>query len=77
MAHKKEKPGKGPGGIGLEKDDAQGAEVAGRAKRILYICWNDGAGNYVDPAWTWFSCWRCGVIMYSDGKGGYSSGDYY
>jgi hypothetical protein len=75
MADKKEEaePGKGNGGAGLEKDDAQGAEVAGRAKRILYTCWNDGAGNYIDPAWTWFSCWRCGTVLYSDGQGGYTS----
>jgi hypothetical protein len=47
MTEKKEEamPGKGLGGIGLEKDDAQGAEVAGRTKRILVTCLNDGAAN--------------------------------
>jgi hypothetical protein len=75
MAHKKEeaKPGKGLGGIGLEKDDAQGAEVAGRTKRILVTCWNDGAANYVNPTWGWFTCWRCGVTFYPDEKGGYTA----
>jgi hypothetical protein len=78
MADKKEeaKQDKREGGVGMEKDDTQDAEVAGRAKRILYTCWNDGAANYVNPAWNWFTCWRCGVTFYSDGKGGYSSGDY-
>ena len=63
---------KGPGGTGVEKEEA---EVAGRARRLLWVCWNDGAGNYVDPTWKWFSCWKCGAVMYSDGKGGYTS-DY-
>jgi len=55
----------GKGGKGQEKDETAGAEVAGRGKRmLLYTCFNDGAGNYVDPSWTWFSCWRCGGLYY-------------
>ena len=40
-----EKPGKTPdqeGGVGTEKD---GAEVAGRRKRVLYTCWKCGSNN--------------------------------
>jgi hypothetical protein len=54
-------PPDGPGDTGWEKDPNEGAEVAGRGKNLLlYVCPNDGAGNYVDPSWTWFRCWRCG-----------------
>lgn len=48
----------------MEKDPLESAEAGGRGKQILYICFNDGAGNYVDPSWTWFSCWRCGTKGY-------------
>lgn len=58
------KPEEGKGGTGKEKDDGAGAEVTGRRRMALYTCFNDGAGNYVDPSWTWFSCWRCGNLTY-------------
>ena len=58
------KPEKGKTGVGKEKDDAGGAEVAGRSRMLLYTCFNDGAGNYVDPSWTSFTCWRCGNLTY-------------
>jgi hypothetical protein len=48
------------GNIGRQTDQSDGAEVGGRAKPFLYTCYNCGAGNYVDPSWTHFSCWRCG-----------------
>jgi len=51
-------------GVGKEKDDSEGAEVAGRSRLLLYVCFNDGAGNYVDPNWKTFSCWRCGSLGY-------------
>jgi len=58
------KPEEGKSGVGKEKDDGAGAEVAGRSKMVLYVCFNDGAGNYVDPSWTSFTCWRCGHTGY-------------
>ena len=38
-----------PTGVGKEKDDGAGAEVAGRSRMLLYTCFNDGAANYTDP----------------------------
>lgn len=35
-------------------------DAGGRSRTLLYTCWNDGAGNYVDPNAKWWSCWRCG-----------------
>jgi hypothetical protein len=58
------KPEEGKTGVGKEKDDGAGAEVAGRSRMLLYTCFNDGAGNYVDPNWTSFTCWRCGNLTY-------------
>ena len=59
------KPEEGKTGVGKEKDDAGGAEVAGRSRMLLYTCFNDGAGNYIDPSWRWFTCWRCGALNYT------------
>jgi hypothetical protein len=66
MAEEKaeQKPEAGKSGVGKEKDEGAGAEVAGRSKLLLYICFNDGAGNYIDPSWTSFTCWRCGTHGY-------------
>jgi hypothetical protein len=50
----------GPTGVGMEHDPSEASEAGGRGKSLLYICFNDGAGNYVDPSWKSFSCWRCG-----------------
>lgn len=61
-----EKTGSKPdkeGGSGAEKE-ADGAEAGGRHRRLLYTCWNDGAGNYVHGNWSWFTCWRCGALNY-------------
>ncbi len=57
-----EKQPDGPGGVGKEAGENQTAEVAGRSKALLYTCFNDGAGNYIDPNWEWFQCWKCGSI---------------
>ena len=54
-----------PGGLGIEKDPPAGAEAAPRSKRMAYICWNDGASNFVEPGWEWFTCWRCGALVYT------------
>jgi hypothetical protein len=54
-----------PGGPGIEKDPPAGAEAAPRSKRMAYICWNDGASNFVEPGWEWFTCWRCGALVYT------------
>jgi hypothetical protein len=59
-----DKKSEGPGGAGTEKEESPGTEVAGRGKKCLYVCFADGAGNYIDPSWTWFSCWRCGSLTY-------------
>jgi hypothetical protein len=53
-----------PGGTGKEKDPSERAEVGGRGRSVLYVCFNDGAGNYVDTDWKWFKCWRCGSLGY-------------
>ena len=46
--------------------DQDGAEVGGRRHhRLLYTCWNDGAGNYVDASWSYFTCWKCGALNYT------------
>ena len=54
-----------PGGAGLEKDPPKSAEAEPRSKRMAYICWNDGASNFVEPGWEWFTCWRCGALVYT------------
>jgi hypothetical protein len=48
------------GGVGKEKEEG---EVAGRGRSVLWTCYNDGAGNYYDPSWSWITCWRCGVSI--------------
>ena len=63
-----EKSGRKPekaGGPGIEKDPPESAEAAPRSKRMAYICWNDGASNFVEPGWEWFTCWRCGALVYT------------
>jgi hypothetical protein len=62
-----EKTGKKPddqGGSGAEKG-ADAGEAGGRSRQLLYTCFNDGAGNYIDPSWKWFTCWRCGALNYT------------
>ena len=54
-----------PGGAGLEKDPPGSVEAEPRSKRMAYICWNDGASNFVEPGWEWFTCWRCGALVYT------------
>jgi len=54
-----------PGGAGLEKDPPAPIEAGPRSKRMAYICWNDGASNFVEPGWEWFTCWRCGALVYT------------
>jgi hypothetical protein len=54
-----------PGGPGIERDPAPEAEATPRSKRMAYICWNDGASNFVEPGWEWFTCWRCGALVYT------------
>jgi|GEM_PF-2398016 len=46
--------------VGKPTDESDSAEVGGRARNLLYTCYSCGAGNYVDPKATSFSCWRCG-----------------
>jgi hypothetical protein len=46
------------GGAGQEPGKS---EVSGRTQQLLYECFNCGAQNYVDPDWTWFVCWKCGL----------------
>jgi hypothetical protein len=58
-----ERKPEGKGGAGKEKEEAAGAEVAGRGKEMLYICFNDGSASYVGPDWKWFTCWRCGQLV--------------
>lgn len=61
-----EKTGRKPekeGGPGAET--AETAEAGPRSKRMAYTCWNDGVANYVEPGWEWFTCWRCGALVYT------------
>jgi hypothetical protein len=44
------------GGAGLENDTP---EVAGRARRLMYVCGVCGAMNYADSNWKWLTCWKC------------------
>jgi hypothetical protein len=63
-----EKSGRKPdkqGGSGMEKDPPESVEAAPRSKRMAYICWNDGASNFVEPGWEWFTGWRCGALVYT------------
>jgi hypothetical protein len=61
-----DKQQEGPSGIGREKPD-DGSEVAGRGSSFLYTCPNDGAGNYINQDWKYWTCWRCGTTHYADG----------
>jgi len=63
-----EKTGRKPdkeGGLGTESAGPETAEAGPRSKRMAYTCWNDGASNYVEPNWEWFTCWRCGALVYT------------
>jgi hypothetical protein len=53
------------GGPGTESPGPETAEASPRSKRMAYTCWNDGASNYVEPNWEWFTCWRCGALVYT------------
>ena len=58
----KGKQPEGHGGKAHQEQPAEG-EVSGRTK-VLYTCWNDGAGNWVPSNWAWFTCWNCGALNY-------------
>lgn len=63
-----EKTGRKPdkeGGLGTENAGPETAEASPRSKRMAYTCWNDAAPNYVEPNWEWFTCWRCGALVYT------------
>ena len=63
-----EKTGRKPeneGGRGMENAGPETGEAGPRAKRMAYTCWNDGVSNYVEPGWEWFTCWRCGALVYT------------
>lgn len=48
--------------LGKQEPDEDTNEASGRAKPMLYTCFNDGAGNYVGPTSCGrFVCWRCGA----------------
>jgi hypothetical protein len=57
------KPTDKQGGKGGEKGGDAG-EAGGRGSQLLYTCFNDGAGNYVQSGWTYFTCWKCGALNY-------------
>jgi hypothetical protein len=63
-----DKTGRNPdkeGGLGMENAGPETSEAGPRSKRMAYTCWNDGASNYVEPNWEWFTCWRCGALVYT------------
>lgn len=49
----------------MQSDSAETGEATPRVKRMAYTCWNDGVANYVEPGWEWFTCWRCGSLVYT------------
>lgn len=53
------------GGRGIETAGPETEEAGPRVKRLAYTCWNDGVANYVEPGWEWFTCWRCGSLVYT------------
>jgi hypothetical protein len=54
-----------PGGLGAQEAGPETTEAGPRSKRMAYTCWNDGASNYVETGWEWFTCWRCGALVYT------------
>ena len=51
--------GKEPGGKrGKVQEEA---EVSGRSRLVLYVCWNCGATMYIGDDWTHCVCLRCGA----------------
>jgi hypothetical protein len=50
----------GNGGPGT-KEGADAGEAGGRGAQTVYTCSNCGALNYVDPSWSWFTCWKCNL----------------
>jgi hypothetical protein len=48
------------GGQGTERG-ADAGEAGGRGAQTAYTCINCGAVNYVDPNWSWFTCWKCNL----------------
>jgi hypothetical protein len=53
------------GGRGIETAGPETEEAGPRVKRLAFTCWNDGVANYVEPGWEWFTCWRCGSLVYT------------
>ena len=60
MRPRMEKEMTGNGGRGTQKG-ADAGEAGGRGAQTVYVCINCGAQNYVDPNWSWFSCWKCNL----------------
>jgi hypothetical protein len=50
----------GKAGRGMEKG-ADAGEAGGRSAQSVYTCISCGAQNYVDPNWSWFTCWKCNL----------------
>jgi hypothetical protein len=53
--------------LGLKEPSTKGAEVTGHlippiSPGMNYVCWNDGAINWVPPGYTSFICWHDGVL---------------
>jgi hypothetical protein len=61
------KTGKAPegkGGTGTQKP-AEG-EVEAHGYRVYYNCWHCHFTNSVDSDWSWFRCFHCGHINYTN-----------
>jgi hypothetical protein len=50
----------GNGGRGTETG-ADTSEAGGRGAQTAYTCIACGTVNYVDPNWSWFTCWKCNL----------------
>jgi hypothetical protein len=49
--------------LGKQEPEADANEASGRAKPMLFTCYNDGASNYLYSVSNGqFTCWRCGTI---------------
>jgi ribosomal protein S27AE len=60
-----EGPGEPPGKGGAAKPElSKSEEVEGRGKKKGAICFNCGAGSWMQDEWRWFTCWKCGALNY-------------
>jgi hypothetical protein len=47
---------------GKKSAPKEGEVAAHMSPGAYYLCWNDGASNYVPFGWNFFYCWSCGAF---------------